>query len=122
MWRMCKFCNSAEYDVIGFKDTNSPPEYINKDKCLEYGICYYICPQTHVLEKDLNKTYNFSDFDSMPLGFFDDIYTYQATDGDFLKYGTEKIVKLIKTLSIARSNSKNHYFVIWFIFDNFDIY
>jgi coenzyme F420 hydrogenase subunit beta len=52
------FCSSAEYDVIGFKDQYSPPVYINEDKCLECGICYYICPQTHVLDDDSTKPIN----------------------------------------------------------------
>ena len=83
------FCSSAQYDIIGFKDTDSPPEYLHKDQCLECGICYYICPQTHILDEDLNRTYNFTDFSLMPLGNFDNIYSCQATDKDFLKYGTD---------------------------------
>ena len=83
------FCNSIENEVIGFKKPNSPPEYLNKEKCLECGICYLICPQTHVLDEDLNKTYNFSDFSSMPLGFIERIYSCQARDKEFLKYGTD---------------------------------
>jgi coenzyme F420 hydrogenase subunit beta len=83
------FCSSAEYDVIGLKDPYTPPEYINKDKCLECGICYYICPQTHILDNELNKTYNFSDFSSMPIGNYGDIYSCQATDKEFLDYGTD---------------------------------
>jgi len=83
------FCSSAEYDVIGFKDPYLPPEYINEDKCLECGICYYICPQTHVLDDDLNKTYKFSDFSSMPIGHYENIYSCQATDKEFLEYGTD---------------------------------
>ncbi|MEJ2293297.1 MAG: Coenzyme F420 hydrogenase/dehydrogenase, beta subunit C-terminal domain [Candidatus Lokiarchaeota archaeon] len=83
------FCSSAEYDVIGFKDQYKPPVYINKDKCLECGICYYICPQTHILDEELNKTYKFTDFSSMPLGNFEDIYSCQATDQQFLEYGTD---------------------------------
>lgn len=83
------FCNSIENDVIGFKKPNSPPEYINKEKCLECGICYFICPQTHVLDDDLNKVYNFSDFSSMPLGFVEAIYSCQAIDSEFLNYGTD---------------------------------
>jgi len=83
------FCSSAEYDVIGFKDGYSPPGYINEDKCLECGICYYICPQTHVLDDDLNKTYKFSDYSSMPIGYYEDIYSCQATDKEFLEYGTD---------------------------------
>lgn len=83
------FCNSIEEKVIGYKDPNSPPVYLNKDKCLECGICYLICPQTHVLEEEVNKTYKFSNFDFMPLGYIDYIYSCQATDKDFLKYGTD---------------------------------
>jgi len=83
------FCNSIENEVIGFKEPNSPPEYLNKEKCLECGICYFICPQTHVLDEDLNKTFKFSDFLSMPLGFIEAIYSCQATDSEFLKYGTD---------------------------------
>ncbi|MFW9947355.1 MAG: Coenzyme F420 hydrogenase/dehydrogenase, beta subunit C-terminal domain [Candidatus Odinarchaeota archaeon] len=83
------FCNSIENEVIGFKEPNTPPEYINKDKCLECGICYFICPQTHVLDEDLNKTFNFSDFSLMPLGFVENIYSCQSMDKEFLKYGTD---------------------------------
>ena len=83
------FCSSAEYDVIGLKDPYKPPEYINKDKCLECGICYCICPQTHILDEELNKTYSFSDYSSMPIGNYDNIYSCQATDKEFLDYGTD---------------------------------
>jgi coenzyme F420 hydrogenase subunit beta len=83
------FCSSAEYDIIGFKDPYSPPVYIHKDKCLECGICYYICPQTHILDEELGKTYHFSDFTSMPIGHYEQIYSCQATDKEFLEYGTD---------------------------------
>ena len=83
------FCSSADYNIIGFKDQYSPPEYINKDKCLECGICYYICPQTHVLDDSLNITYKFSEFSSMLIGHYEDIYSCQATDKEFLEYGTD---------------------------------
>jgi len=83
------FCSSAEYNIIGLKDPYKPPEYINKDQCLECGICYCICPQTHILDEDLNKTYEFSDFSSMPLGNYKDIHSCQATDKEFLAYGTD---------------------------------
>ena len=83
------FCSSAEYDIIGLKDPYSPPVYINKDQCLECGICYHICPQTHVLDDELNRTYQFKDFSLMPIGNFINIYSCQATDQEFLKYGTD---------------------------------
>ncbi|MFO7874877.1 MAG: hypothetical protein R6U62_10390, partial [Bacteroidales bacterium] len=55
------------YDVINFIDPYSPPQYINKDNCLECGICYYICPQTHVLDEELDNEYQFEGFKSMPM-------------------------------------------------------
>ena len=83
------FCSSAEYDIIALRDPYSPPVYINEDKCLECGICYHICPQTHVLEDELSKTYEFQDFSAMPIGNYKNIYSCQATDQEFLKYGTD---------------------------------
>jgi len=83
------FCNSMEYDVIGYKEPNSPPEFINKENCLKCGICYHICPQTHVLDNDLDRTFNVLDFSSMPLGNICDLYSCQAVDHDFLRHGTD---------------------------------
>ncbi len=83
------FCSSAEYDVIGFKDPFSPPVYINKEDCLECGICYVICPQTHVLDDELNDSYQHKGFESNPLGNFNGIYSCQANDRAFLKNGTD---------------------------------
>jgi len=83
------FCNSMNYDVIGYKEPNSPPEFINKENCLKCGICYHICPQTHVLEDDLNRTFNLLDFSSMPLGSIGDLYSCQSVDTDFLRHGTD---------------------------------
>ncbi|MHA2398956.1 MAG: Coenzyme F420 hydrogenase/dehydrogenase, beta subunit C-terminal domain [Promethearchaeota archaeon] len=85
------FCSSAEYNIIGFEEGKpySPPIYINKENCLECGICYYICPQTHILDEDLNNTFKFSDFKSAPLGYAPEIYSCQSNDEIFLKYGTD---------------------------------
>ncbi|MHA1438791.1 MAG: Coenzyme F420 hydrogenase/dehydrogenase, beta subunit C-terminal domain [Promethearchaeota archaeon] len=83
------FCNALESEVIGFKNSNEPPEFIHEDKCLECGICYLICPQTHVLDDELNESYSFSGISSMPLGYIKNIYISQATDKDFLEFGTD---------------------------------
>jgi coenzyme F420 hydrogenase subunit beta len=83
------FCSAATYNVIGFTEPYQPPVYLNKDQCLECGICYYICPQTHILDEELNKTYNFEGYDSMPIGFVRDIYSCQSTDDDFLEHGID---------------------------------
>jgi len=79
------FCSSADFKVIDFIDPNLPPQFIDEEKCLECGICYHICPQTHVLEDDLNKQYNFT----QPIGKYGGIYSCQAIDEDILKNGTD---------------------------------
>ncbi|GAG98001.1 unnamed protein product, partial [marine sediment metagenome] len=53
--------------------------------CLECGICYHICPQTKVLENNLNNQYNYI----KPLGNYKEIYSFQALDKDLLKNGTD---------------------------------
>jgi len=83
------FCTASFEKIISFKDPFSPPVYVNEEKCLECGICYHICPQTHILDSELNKTYKFEDFSSMLIGNYKGIYSCQATDEEFLKYGTD---------------------------------
>jgi coenzyme F420 hydrogenase subunit beta len=78
-----------DYDVIGYKEPNSPPEFLNKENCLKCGICYHICPQTHVLDYDLNRAFNLLDFSSMPLGNTNEIYSCQSTNFDLLHQGTD---------------------------------
>ncbi|MEJ2248290.1 MAG: Coenzyme F420 hydrogenase/dehydrogenase, beta subunit C-terminal domain [Candidatus Lokiarchaeota archaeon] len=83
------FCSSAEYDVIKFEEPNKPPIYVNKENCLECGICYCICPQTHYLHEELDNTYKITDPHSMSIGFYKDVHSCQATDLDFLENGTD---------------------------------
>ncbi len=52
------FCSAGEIKAIEMSESG-PPKYVNKDKCLKCGICYYVCPQTHVLNDKLNKKYNY---------------------------------------------------------------
>jgi len=52
------FCSAGDIKAIEMSESG-PPKYINKDKCLKCGICYFICPQTHVLNDQLNKKFNY---------------------------------------------------------------
>ena len=56
------YCESQGFDVIEMI------EYIpkfksekNADNCTKCGVCYYICPQTKILLKELNDTYSIED-------------------------------------------------------------
>ena len=52
------FCSAGEIKAIEMSESG-PPRYYNKDNCLKCGICYLVCPQTHILDKELNQKYNY---------------------------------------------------------------
>ncbi len=52
------FCSAGEIKAIEMSESG-PPKYIDKDKCLKCGICYFVCPQTHVLNEQLNRQYSY---------------------------------------------------------------
>lgn len=79
------FCSSADFEIIGFDQPDEPPIYINEEACLECGICYHICPQTKVMDNDLDSRYN----NKPPIGNYYDIFSCQATDKDILAHGTD---------------------------------
>lgn len=78
------FCSADEIKAIGMKNPG-PPEYINEDNCLHCGICYLICPQTHILDDELNKKYNYK----TSIGNWDKICSSQATSEGILNNATD---------------------------------
>jgi coenzyme F420 hydrogenase subunit beta len=52
------FCSAGEIKAIVMSESG-PPQYYNKDNCLRCGICYLVCPQTHILDKELNEKFNY---------------------------------------------------------------
>jgi coenzyme F420 hydrogenase subunit beta len=52
------FCSAEDLKAIEMSESG-PPRYYNKDNCLRCGICYLVCPQTHVLDKELNEKYHY---------------------------------------------------------------
>ncbi len=56
------YCESQGFDVIEMKGYN--PEFKSErsvENCTKCGVCYYICPQTKVLLKELNEIYCIED-------------------------------------------------------------
>ncbi|MFX1385320.1 MAG: Coenzyme F420 hydrogenase/dehydrogenase, beta subunit C-terminal domain [Promethearchaeota archaeon] len=56
------YCESQGFDVIEM--TDNTPRFKSKnsiDNCTKCGICYYICPQTKTLMKELNNNYYIHD-------------------------------------------------------------
>ncbi|MFX1366769.1 MAG: Coenzyme F420 hydrogenase/dehydrogenase, beta subunit C-terminal domain [Promethearchaeota archaeon] len=56
------YCESQGFDVIEMIDNTPRFKSIKSiDNCNKCGICYYICPQTKTLIKELNNTYYIHD-------------------------------------------------------------
>lgn len=78
------FCSAGEIKAIEMSESG-PPKYINKDKCLKCGICYFVCPQTHVLNDQLNKKFNYDP----PIGNQLKIASCHATSEEIRKKATD---------------------------------
>ena len=79
-------CSSQSFDVI--KMDGYTPKFIsdaNVDNCKECGICYYICPQTNPLMKQLNQEYRIKD----EMGFVKDIVAAKTTDEKIREMGQD---------------------------------
>jgi len=78
------FCSADEIKAIEMSESG-PPRYHNKDNCLRCGICYLVCPQTDVLNEELNKRYDFK----VSIGNWKKISSGQSTSLDVLKKATD---------------------------------
>ncbi|MFQ5823886.1 MAG: Coenzyme F420 hydrogenase/dehydrogenase, beta subunit C-terminal domain [bacterium] len=50
------FCSAGELNALEITEDGSP-KFIDEDKCLKCGICYLICPQIKVLNRELKEKY-----------------------------------------------------------------
>ncbi|HEY0089229.1 MAG TPA: Coenzyme F420 hydrogenase/dehydrogenase, beta subunit C-terminal domain [Candidatus Lokiarchaeia archaeon] len=78
------FCSADEIKAIEMPQSG-PPKYFNKDHCLHCGICYLICPEIEVLNKELNEKYRFKP----PIGNWSKIASVQATDPEIKNVATD---------------------------------
>jgi len=61
------------------------PEYLDKDKCMEGGICYLICPKTIELEEEIHEKFNWK----YPIGQWQDIFSARSTDSVIREAATD---------------------------------
>ncbi|MFW9936617.1 MAG: Coenzyme F420 hydrogenase/dehydrogenase, beta subunit C-terminal domain [Candidatus Thorarchaeota archaeon] len=78
------FCSASEIKAIEMSESG-PPRYYNKDNCLHCGICYLVCPQTHVLDKELNEKYKYK----VSIGNWTKITTSQSTSDEIRARATD---------------------------------
>ena len=48
------FCSAINYGALAL-DEEGKPFYKDIEKCIECGICYMICPETHELDEEIRK-------------------------------------------------------------------
>ena len=78
------FCSANSIDALQV-GKDGFPEYRVKDKCLECGICYLICPKTKDLEEELKNNTGWK----YPMGNFVDVFSARSTDSDVLDVATD---------------------------------
>ncbi|TFG00482.1 MAG: 4Fe-4S dicluster domain-containing protein, partial [Promethearchaeota archaeon] len=78
------FCSASEIKAIEMSESG-PPQYYNEDNCLHCGICYLVCPQTYVLNDELNKRYNYK----VSIGNWKKISSTQASSEDIKGNATD---------------------------------
>lgn len=78
------FCSASEIKAIEMSESG-PPQYYNEDNCLHCGICYLVCPQTYVLNDELNERYNYK----VSIGNWKKISSTQASSEDIKENATD---------------------------------
>lgn len=78
------FCSA---DRIGALEMSKDglPRYANREQCLECGICYLVCPQTHHLKEEVREKFGWSE----PIGLCQDVLSARATDPEVQKAATD---------------------------------
>jgi coenzyme F420 hydrogenase subunit beta len=74
------FCYAGDLIAIEMSPEGKP-HYIDEENCLQCGICFLICPQINVLDKEIQETYNWEP----PIGQFKHIVSGRTTDSDIMK-------------------------------------
>ena len=78
------FCTSINYGALEI-DKNGMPQYGNKDKCIECGLCYSICPEVGELEEETRKKVAWEP----PMGKVIETTTARAMDADVRAHATD---------------------------------
>ncbi len=78
------FCTSMNYGALELGE-DCFPRFKDRDKCIECGICYMICPAIGLLEEDVKRKVGWEE----PIGPVAEITMARAADKDILSRGTD---------------------------------
>ena len=78
------FCSAGEFNALGIEEDGTP-KWVDEDKCLKCGICYLICPQITVLNRELREKHNWKP----PIGPYLSLASARATNRRIREVGTD---------------------------------
>jgi coenzyme F420 hydrogenase subunit beta len=67
------FCSANRIGALVLDDKGFPT-YGDKDRCLECGLCYLVCPQTHPMKEEVDEQFRWKP----PIGNFLDIFSARS--------------------------------------------
>ncbi len=68
------FCSAGEFNAITMGE-DAMPKWVDEEKCLKCGICYLICPQVRVLNRELEEKYGWK----APIGPYRSLASARST-------------------------------------------
>jgi len=78
------FCTAINYGALEL-DPEGKPRYKDKDKCIECGLCYSICPEVNELDEETKKLVSWS----APIGRVQKMTVARAQDPEVLRRATD---------------------------------
>lgn len=78
------FCSSIKYGALEL-DQEGQPRYADKDKCIEGGLCYALCPEIEELNEETRQNVAWTS----PIGRVADISIARATDSAIRSSATD---------------------------------
>jgi coenzyme F420 hydrogenase subunit beta len=78
------FCTAINYGALEL-DQEGKPRYKDASKCVEGGLCYAICPETHELDEEVKRSTSWK----APMGAVLDTTVARAKDPDIRSKGTD---------------------------------
>jgi coenzyme F420 hydrogenase subunit beta len=78
------FCSANRIGAL-MMDEKGFPSYGDKDKCLECGLCYMVCPQTHPMKDEVEERFQWKP----PIGHFVDVFSARSAHTDVRERATD---------------------------------
>ena len=78
------FCSATRIGALTL-DENGFPCYADKDRCLECGLCYMVCPQTHPMKDELDERFSWRP----PIGNYVDVFSARCPYAEVRERATD---------------------------------